>query len=96
MNLNKMKELTDLYGYIVKPEKTSNKVILYKIFNNNFVQISLVATVWNMHNYKEYKRYKAQIDIKTEEIERINYNKIKKLLLEDIFSQVIKNNILML
>lgn len=96
MNLNKMKELTDLYGYIVKPEKSSNKIILHKIFNNNFVQISLVATVWNIQNYRGYQKYKAQIDIKIKELGILNYNKIKKLLLEDIFSQVIKNNILML
>ena len=96
MNLKEMKKLTDLYGYIVKPEKSLNKVILHRIFYNNSVQISLVATVWNIHNYKEYKKYKAQLDIEFKELEFLNYTKIKKLLLEDIFSQVIKNNILML
>lgn len=96
MDLKKMKELTDLYGYIVKPEKSSNKIILHKIFNNNFVEFSLYALVWNIKNYKGYKRYKSNVNIKYNEIKLFNNSKIKKQLLEDIFSQVIKNNILML
>ena len=96
MNLKKMKELTDLYGYIIKPEKSSNKIILHKIFYDNYVQISLYAFVWNVKSYKDYLRYKAQINIEVRKLRVLNYNKIKTVLLEDIFKQVIKNNILLL
>ena len=76
MNLKKMKELTDLYGYIIKPEKSSNKIILHKIFYDNYVQISLCAFVWDIKSYKRYERYKAQINIEIREFMFLNNNKI--------------------
>lgn len=96
MNIKELKQLADLYGFIVKPEKRNNKVIFHWIFNEESINISLWAMVWNINNYKHYKKYTAQINIEAQRIEDYNYSKLKFILLKDILLQVIKNNIIMI
>lgn len=95
-NAYRLKQITDLYSYIIKPEKSGGKLIFNKQFYGNHLLISLNALVWNLNNCKQYKKYTAKLVIENKDIRFINYKSLKYKLLEDIFKQVIKNNILMI
>lgn len=91
-----LKELCELFDYIVKIDLKDRKATLDTIIKNDEMCISLFALVWNKKDFLPYKRYKAQICIKTKEIKKYSKKEIRNILLCDIYRQVIKNNIMML
>lgn len=91
-----LKEVCELFDYIVKIDLKDRKAILDTIIKNDEMCISLFALVWNKKNFLSYKRYKVQICIKTEEVKNYSKKEIRNILLCDIYRQVIKNNIMML
>ena len=95
-NFLELRKTIDLHDFVIKSELNNRKSGLIKIFLKDKVLISLNAIVWKKENYKTYKKYTAYIELSQEEFLSQGNNKIKKILLCDIFKQVIKNNIMML
>lgn len=91
-----LKELCELFDYIVKIDLKGRKAILDTIIFKDKLQISLLAIVWNKKDFLSYKRYKAEIYVKNEEIKKYSKKEIRNILLCDIYRQVIKKNIMML
>lgn len=81
----KYKQILELTGYVVVLEKAISVLVL-----NEVVKVSLNAYVWNISNEFEYEKYAAEIHLKNLK------SGIRKILIEDIFKQVIKNKIMML
>lgn len=81
----KYKQIIELTGYVVFFEKALSIVV-----QNGICRVSLTAYVWNLTNEFAYEKYTAEIYIKN------FYAGCRKILIEDIFKQVIKNKIMML
>ena len=81
----KYKQIIELTGYVVVFEKALSIVV-----QNGICRVSLTAYVWNLTNEFAYEKYTAEIYIKN------FYAGCRKILIEDIFKQVIKNKIMML
>lgn len=81
----KYKQILELTGYVVVFE---NALLL--VVKNEIVHVSLNAYVWNLTNEFWYEKYTAEIYSKSLK------SGIRKILIEDIFKQVIKNKIMML
>lgn len=96
MDIKELKRITDLYGYIVKPEKIDNRLVFHRIFCKENVQISLWANVWNIKSFNVYEKYTSTIHINYKDLKNFDYCKVKSLLLKDILKQVIKKNIIMI
>lgn len=79
------KQILELTGYVVFFEKALSIVV-----QNGICRVSLTAYVWNLTNEFAYEKYTAEIYIKN------FYAGCRKILIEDIFKQVIKNKIMML
>ena len=95
-NFLELRKTIELHDFVIKSELNNKKSGLIKIFLNDKVHISINAIVWKKENYKTYKKYSSSIELSQEEFLSLGNNKIKKILLCDIFKQVIKNNIMML
>ena len=91
-----LKNIINLYDYVIKPEISNNKFVLEKIFLEKQVKYSLNAIYWNKNNLYGFNRIKSEITINIDELRKISNKEIKNILIEDIYKQVIKNNILML
>lgn len=81
----KYKQIIELTGYVVVLENALSIVV-----QNGICRCSLTAYVWNLTNEFAYEKYTAEIYIKN------FYAGCRKILIEDIFKQVIKNKIMML
>ena len=81
----KYKQIIELTGYVVVLENALSIVV-----QNGICRVSLTAYVWNLTNEFMYKRYSAEIYLKNLK------SGIRKILIEDIFKQIIKNKIMML
>ena len=91
-----LKQIVNIHDYIIKPDKNGNKLIFNKFFFKNEIEISLNANVWPKNNYLMYKSYQSKFRIPINEIQNYSYQKLKTILLSDIYKQVIKNNIMMI
>lgn len=81
----KYKQIIELTGYVVVLENALSEVI-----KDEIVQVSLKAYVWSLTDEFMYERYSAEIYLKNLK------SGIRKILIEDIFKQIIKNKIMML
>lgn len=81
----KYKQIIELTGYVVVLENALSAVI-----KDEIVQVSLKAYVWSLTDEFMYERYSAEIYLKNLK------SGIRKILIEDIFKQIIKNKIMML
>ena len=81
----KYKQIIELTGYVVVFENALSAVI-----KDEIVQVSLKAYVWSLTDEFMYERYSAEIYLKNLK------SGIRKILIEDIFKQIIKNKIMML
>lgn len=81
----KYKQIIELTGYVVFFEKALSIVV-----QNGICRVSLTAYVWSLTDEFMYERYSAEIYLKNLK------SGIRKILIEDIFKQIIKNKIMML
>ena len=91
-----LRKSIELHDFVIKKEKIGNKTSFTRIFANNKVIVSTNAIVWNRSNYKSFEKYSSQLEISLEKFSSMKEKDIRKILLSDIFKQVIKNNIMML
>lgn len=90
------KQITDLFLLTVEIEKILNKPVINKIFIDNDVLLSLNALVWNRNNPKTYKKISAHLKINCEDLRNAGIRTIQKHLIDNIYKQVIKNEIMMI
>ena len=81
------KKLLNLFDIEVKIEKTQNKICYTRFCNIDKTTITTNAIVWNKNNWKDFKAIKAIVSTQ----ETLNNEKIKWLLLKEIYSESIKN-----
>jgi len=92
----KYKQIADLFLFVVDIEKNVNKPIINKIFTDNDVLLSLDALVWNRNNPQSYKKMSSVIKINSEDFKNIKIKTIQNYLINNIYEQVIKNEIMMI
>lgn len=90
------KQLLELHDYVVKLDSSYKKALIYKFFFENHVEFSISTIVWQKNKFLDYKRYKAKIAIKKNELFKYTEKELKIILLSDIYKQIIQNNIMML
>ena len=91
-----LRRTIELHDFVIITEKNTNKTSFTKIFLKNKVLVSTSAIVWNKNNYKSYKKYFSQYEFSLEEFSSKKEKDLRRMLLSDIFKQVIKNNIMMI
>ena len=91
-----LKNLVYLHNIVIKFEKCENKIKFFRFFTNKKVIVSLSALAWKKENYKNYKKYISEIELSHKEFSSLCEKEIREILINDIFKQVIKNNIMML
>ena len=96
MEVKDLMQIADINGFVIKPEKSNRKLVFNRIFNKNFVEISLYATIWNKKEHNKYKKLKGIINMSHTELKKLKYEELKRILLTDILKQVIKKDIMML
>ncbi len=92
----KYKQIADLFLFVVDIEKIVNKPIINKIFIANDVLLSLNALVWNRKNPQSYKKMSSVLKINAEDLKNIKIKTIQNYLINNIYEQVIKNEIMMI
>ncbi len=90
MDLLDYKRLADIYYYVIKTEKINGKLIFDRFYSDKEVTITLSATVWNLKDWKNYKKFSASLKIPKEKIKDFTEKEIKKILLTKLYKQVIK------
>lgn len=91
-----LRRILDLHDYVIKIETTDRNAFVDKFFFKNHTEFSISTIAWQKKNFLNYKRYKAKIAIKNEEIFKYTKKELKIILLSDIYKQIIKNNIMMI
>lgn len=92
--IKKLKSITDLYSYNIRPEKEAGKLIIDKIYFKDYILYSLSAIVWQKDNLSKYKKITEYL--KVWDLEQINPSKIRNKLIFQLYMRVIKNEIKML
>lgn len=92
--IKKLKSITDLYSYNIRPEKEAGKLIIDKIYFKDYILYSLSAIVWQKNNLAKYKKITEYS--KVWDLEQINPSKIRNKLIFQLYMRVIKNEIKML
>ena len=92
--IKKLKSITDLYSYNIRPEKEAGKLIIDKIYFKYYILYSLSAIVWQKNNLAKYKKITEYL--KVWDLEQINPSKIRNKLIFQLYMRVIKNEIKML
>ena len=92
--IKKLKSITDLYSYNIRPEKEAGKLIIDKIYFKDYILYSLSAIVWQKDNLAKYKKIIEYL--KVWDLEQINPSKIRNKLIFQLYMRVIKNEIKML
>ena len=92
--IKKLKSITDLYSYNIRPEKEAGKLIIDKIYFKDYILYSLSAIVWQKDNLAKYKKIIEYL--KVWDLEQINSSKIRNKLIFQLYMRVIKNEIKML
>lgn len=92
--IKKLKSITDLYSYNIRPEKEAGKLIIDKIYFKDYILYSLSAIVWQKDNLSKYKKITEYL--KGWDLEQINPSKIRNKLIFQLYMRVIKNEIKML
>ena len=54
--IKKLKSITDLYSYNIRPEKEAGKLIIDKIYFKDYILYSLSAIVCQKDNLAKYKK----------------------------------------
>ncbi len=89
----KYKEILDLFSYVIKIDRNNNKLNIFRYVTKEKIVFSLRARIWKLGNPNENKLIKS--DIKFSSKENLNYLEVKKMLINDIYKRIIKNEIMM-
>ena len=74
-----LRRILDLHDYVIKIETTDRNTFVDKFFFKNHTEFSISTIAWQKKNFLNYKRYKAKIAIKNEEL--FKYTKKEQWLL---------------
>ncbi len=92
----KYKQITELFSFVIKVEKNINLPIINKIFTEQYKILSLNAAYWNKNNPEKYYRISSSININTNDIKEFDIKKIRKQLVDNIYKEIIKKEIMMI
>lgn len=92
----KYRQITDLFLFVIEIEKILNNPIINKIFIDEDVLLSLNALVWNKNNPKTYKKMSSAVKMNSKDFKNTKIKAVKKHLINNIYEQVIKNEIMMI
>lgn len=93
---NHLKEIINLYSFIIKIEKNGNIPITTKILKEESIIIFMNAIIWETKNPIEFQKITGKLIVSSEEIKNTSAKEIRKKLIDNIYKQVIKNKIMMI
>ncbi|MCD7779205.1 MAG: hypothetical protein LUH05_00845 [Candidatus Gastranaerophilales bacterium] len=90
------RQIIDLFSFVIKIEKNLNVPVINRIFTSEYLLLSLNAVYWNINNPENYYKISSSIKISSNNINDFNIKEIRKLLVKNIYEEVIKKEIMMI